>query len=350
MENKSIDIETINNYYQGFYSEEDKSNVIEIFNNNKNIKELEKLLRRQWHELLKNDKKEEKDLDYILHRIHYNINLESVEAKSGWSFTNIIKWSARIAVILAFPLILGLGYNQYMIIEKNNKSWVEIKTTDWTRSQFFLPDGTTGWLNNSSSLRYNNNFNKKRKVILTGEAFFDVHSNKKRPFIVTSNDVIIEVSGTRFNIASYENEDDIEVVLEEGEIVFSTKGSHEKYTMHPEELIVYKKSLNCFTVKDIQSQKYVSWKEGKQVFRDDPIDEIAKRLERWFNIDVEVNDVFTDDLRLRATFLDESLEEVLYYLKKSLPIEYRIEDGKLGEDEYYQKKKVIITKNRNNTL
>jgi len=337
-------------WFNDEHSEDDKEYVIKAFCDDTLGQETEHALRNQWYESLQEDKVEGKDLEHILHRIHYNINLESVEIKSRWSFTNIMKWSARIAAILAFPIIIGLGYNQYMIQEKNDKSWVEIKTSDWTRSQFHLPDGTTGWLNNSSSLRYNNNFNKKRRVILTGEAFFDVHSDKKRPFIVTSNEVIIEVSGTRFNIASYENEDDIEVVLEEGEIVFSAKGSHEKYTMHPEELIVYKKSLNCFTVKGIQSQKYVSWKEGKQVFRDDPIDEIAKRLERWFNIDVEVNDIFTDDLRLRATFLDESLEEVLYYLKKSLPIECRIEDGELGEDECYQKKKVIITKNRNNTL
>ena len=75
------------------------------------------------------------------------------------------------------------------------ETWVEIKAPAWTRAQFSLPDGTTGWLNSNSSVKYNGNFNTDRQVTLTGEAFFDVFKDKKRPFIVNTDEVIVKVLG-----------------------------------------------------------------------------------------------------------------------------------------------------------
>ena len=113
--------------------------------------------------------------------------------------------------------------------------------------------------------------------------------------------------------------------------------------MKPNDLIVYDKTLKDFSTEEVEPQKYLSWTEGKLVFRNDPLDVIARRLGRWYNIDVEVNGCLAEDIRLRATFVDESLEQVLYFLKRSLPITYRIENRNLKPDETYAKKKVIIT-------
>ena len=223
-------------------------------------------------------------------------------------------------------------------------TWVEIKAPAWTRAQFSLPDGTTGWLNSNSSIKYNGNFIADRQVTLKGEAFFDVFKDKKRPFIVNTNEVFVKVLGTRFNIASYENEKNIEVVLEEGKLVFNCKEMNKSYIMNPNDLVIYDKTLKDFSIEIVQPQKYLSWTEGKLVFRNDPLDVIARRLERWYNIDVEVNVAYTEDIRLRATFIDESLEEVLSLLKRSLPINYRIENRNLKPDDIYAKKKVIITR------
>ena len=72
------------------------------------------------------------------------------------------------------------------------------------------------------------------------------------------------------------------------------------------------------------------------------MDVVARRLERWYNIDVDINVSSAEDFRWRATFIDESLEEVLSLLKRSLPINYRIENRGLKPDETYTKKRVII--------
>ena len=81
-----------------------------------------------------------------------------------------------------------------------------------------------------------------------------------------------------------------------------------------------------FRLKMFSPRNIYHGRMGKLVFRNDPLDVIARRLERWYNIDVEINGNITEDLRLRATFIDEDLEEVLGLLRRSLPIEYRIEN------------------------
>jgi ferric-dicitrate binding protein FerR (iron transport regulator) len=206
-----------------------------------------------------------------------------------------------------------------------------------------LPDGTTGWLNGNSSVKYNGNFITNRQVTLTGEAFFDVFKDKRSPFRVSTNEINVEVLGTRFNIASYEDEENVEVVLEEGKLVFNSKEMNKSFTMSPNDLLIYDKSSGNISTEEVQPRKYLSWTEGKLVFRNDPLDVIARRLGRWYNVDVEVDGIFPNDLRLRATFIDEGLEEVLALLKRSLAVDCKIENGNINPDETYGRKKVIIT-------
>ena len=152
------------------------------------------------------------------------------------------------------------------------ETWVEIKAPAWTRAQFSLPDGTTGWLNSNSSIKYYGNFNTDRQVTLKGEAFFDVFKDRKRPFIVKHEmKLFVKVLGTRFNIASYENEKNVEVVLEEGKLIFNDKEMNKSYTMKPNDLVIYDKTLKDFSTEVVQPQKYLSWTEGKLVFRNDPL-------------------------------------------------------------------------------
>jgi transmembrane sensor len=292
----SLDNERINQYFRGKFSKSDASYIDDVFCDDSKVDALKSLLSKQFNEIPSEDSDENKNLDNVLYRIHYEINTKS-SVNKRWSLDNVVKWTLRIAVIILVPLLIFLGVQTYNGTHLKKEAWVEIKTPAWTKAQFSLPDGTTGWLNNNSSLRYSGNFYSDRRVILKGEAYFDVYKDKERPFIVKTNEVTVKVLGTRFNIASYENEKDVEVVLE----------------------------------------------EGKLVFRNDPLDVIARRLERWYNIDVEIDGTLAADLRLRATFVDEGLEEVLDLLKRSLPIDYRIENGELKSDYTYAKKKVIIS-------
>jgi transmembrane sensor len=335
-----FDSEKINRYFNNKYSEEDAFYVDKAFNDN-NF-ELRTFLFKQFDELSPDNSDGNKNLDQILYKIHYDINTRLSKQKK-WSFDNLSKWTLRIAGIVILPLTLFIGINSYKETRLKKETWVEIKAPAWTRAQFSLPDGTTGWLNSNSSVKYNGNFNIDRKITLTGEAFFDVYKDKKRPFRVNTNEVLVTVLGTRFNIASYDNEKYVEVVLEEGKLIFSDKEMKKSYILNPRDLIVYDKTLKDIAKEVVEPQKYLSWTEGKLVFRNDPLDVIARRLERWYNVDVEVDGSLSDDLRLRGTFTNEGLEEVLNLLRRSLPINYRIEPRDQNPDESYAKKKVIIT-------
>jgi ferric-dicitrate binding protein FerR (iron transport regulator) len=290
---------------------------------------------------LPEDDLENKKLDHILYRIHYEINTRLSEHRLS-AFDSFIKWTLRVAGILVLPLIILFGIRTLNESALTRQTSVEIKAPAWSKVQFSLPDGTTGWLNSNSSIKYDGNFISNRNIALRGEAFFNVYKDKKRPFIVNTSEVNFTVLGTRFNIASYDNEKDVEVVLEEGKLVFMENDTKKSYTMRPNDLLMYDKNLKDFTTEVVKPQKYLAWTEGKLEFRNDPLDVIVRRLERWYNIEVEL-DVSGEDLRWHATFNDEGPDEVLNLMKRSLNLDYRIEKPYLKPDGTYTKEKVAIT-------
>jgi ferric-dicitrate binding protein FerR (iron transport regulator) len=292
------------------------------------------------YDLFSENNAPEKDLDHVLYRINYDINTKLAQKKHR--FHRVITFPLKIAGVIIFSSTVFWGIKGYKDHSIAKETRIEIKAPAWTRAQFSLPDGTTGWLNSNSSISYKGTFNSSRVVNLTGEAFFNVIKNENKPFKVLTNEVEVKVLGTQFNIASYENEKNVEVVLEEGKLEFKGKGVPDTRLMKPNDLIVYDKASKSISAEVTQPEKYVSWKEGKLVFRNDPMDVIARRLERWYNVEVEISGKLPDDFRLRATFVDESLEEVLYFLGRSLRINYRIESSRLKPDNTYAKKKVII--------
>ncbi len=342
----SFDIDRIKNFFRGNYSEKDSAYVDEIFCDDSKEAELKEVLSEQFEAMASEEKGQRGNLDQLLYKIHYEINT-NLSVDKGSSIQQLSRWTLRIAAVLMLPLFLLIGIESYKQIYLKKETWVEIKAPAWTRAQFSLPDGTKGWLNSSSSIKYKGDFYEHRQLELKGEAYFDVFKDKDRPFLVDAKDISVRVLGTRFNIASYENEKSVEIVLEEGKIELKGKSGEDKYTLKPNDLVIYDKEHKSFSREVVQPQKYIAWTDGKLVFRNDPLDVIVRRLERWYNIEIETKGNLNENLRLRATFIDEDIEEVLSLLKRSLPITYTIENRLLKPDETYAKKKVVVTcKNR----
>lgn len=342
MAEKGLDIKRIKDYFNSEFSETEEAYISELFGNIDHAAELKKNLSIQFDELVSNDEHEEKNLDHILHKIHFEINSRS-EGKGIKKRSGFLNWVYKIAAILIMPLAIFWGVKGYLNNNLGKETWVEIKAPAWTRAQFSLPDGTTGWLNSNSSVKYNGNFNTDRQVALNGEAFFDVVPDRARPFKVNTNEISARVLGTRFNIASYDNENNVEIVLEEGAIELTDNEKHNSRIMSPNDLVVFDKEKKEMSVTGVEPKKYLAWTEGKLVFRNDPVDVIARRVARWYNVDVVIEGSLNEDLRLRATFVDEGLEEVMDMLKRSLLIDYKIENSNLQPDDTYTKKRVIIS-------
>jgi transmembrane sensor len=338
----TFDREKIIRIFKEKYSDDGASYISNIFCDQYDEKELKQLLLEQWDELFSGNFDDDTDLDHILYRIHYDINTNALEKSR--SLRNVINMALMISAVIFLPVIFYFMFQIYQTTNtKDNLTFVEIHSPAWTRTQFRLPDGTSGWLNSNSSLKYNGDFLSERQVFVSGEIFFDVTTDDKKPFNVITGEASITVLGTRFNIAAYENEDNLEVVLEEGKLIFNDDDMKISYNMTPNEKVIYNKTLQELKLEIVNPLKYTSWTEGMLVLRNDPLDVIARRLERWYNVDVVIEDNLTTDIELRATFFDESLEEVLYLLKRSLNINYTIVDRDLSSGDSYSRKRVIIT-------
>ena len=148
-----------------------------------------------------------------------------------------------------------------------------------------LADGTKVWLNASSSIKFPTAFSgNTREVSITGEAYFEVSSDKKRPFIVESRGMQIEVLGTHFNVNAYNDEDAIRTTLLEGSVVITQNMKSKK--LYPGQQAVVNTIGDISLGKDVNLAQVMSWKNGLFYFEDSSLQEVMRELSRWYDVDV----------------------------------------------------------------
>ena len=340
------DIDKINRFSEGLADAEETEYIYSLFSENEGNTEFKQHIQDAFNEYLKNNPDENHNLTYLLDRIHHTIH-KNENRKKQTVAKRIFKWYSAAAAVLLIPVMIA-GSIWFALQNQTNSILDENPVTSTlfaplgSRISFSLPDGTKGWLNSGSSLEYQVPFNTKRHVAITGEAWFDVAHDAKHPFEVTMGDSRVKVLGTKFNLAAYPEENTTEVILEEGIVEFSTPGLSSDIKMKPNEQLTF--SGGIINMRVVDAARFSAWKEGKLVFRGDPMSEVARRLERWYNVTVEVVDKELDDYVFRGTFQDDSLEEVLRYLSMTSPIHSKIIEQKLLNDGTIQKRKVILYK------
>ena len=248
-----------------------------------------------------------------------------------------------IPLLIAGGLIYGYLSRRYMNIADNEVTSM-IYAPMGSRVSFNLPDGTTGMLNSGSHLSYSLPFTNNRQIKLEGEAWFEVIRDEDHPFIISAGNSTVNVLGTSFNLSAYPAEDYVEVVLHEGKVEFSGNNVKEKVTILPSERLVVKCSNTRKSVVD--PAKYYAWTEGKLVFRGDPMAEVARRIERWYNVKIVIADKELEKYSFRATFEDDKIEDVLKFLAMTSPIRYKISPRELMPDGTFKKEEVTIYKKK----
>ena len=340
------DIEKLRRFSQGNTSVAEEKYVYSLFAENEENKEFEKELHEEFNEYLKIHPDENHNLSYLLDRIHHIIHKQELQEKDT-VVKRIYRWYSVAAAVLLIPIIIaGAIWVTHQNQVREIVAEVPVKSTLYaplgSRISFTLPDGTQGWLNSGSSLEYSLPFNSNRKIALSGEAWFDVAHDIEHPFEIATGDSKVKVLGTRFNLNAYPDENYLEVVLEEGKVEFTTSGLASEIVMKPNERLVL--NAGAIDVNKTDAYKYAAWKEGKLVFRGDTMDEVARRISRWYNVQVEVVDKELKKYSIRGIFQDDSLEEVIQYLSMTSPISYRIIERKQLGDGTIQKKKVLLYK------
>ena len=182
----------------------------------------EELLHEEWAAQLESDRFSNRNFIPILDRVHHRIRLNENGRviQTNWLYT-----FQRIAAILILPLLLSfLTYFYFQTKGSDNHvTYAEIQCPMGVRTKFQLPDGSTGFLNSGSKLKYQVLFAEGRSVELSGEAFFDVVHNAAVPFHVNTKNLDIKVLGTTFNVLANEDEKTEEIVLQTGKLDVSFK-------------------------------------------------------------------------------------------------------------------------------
>ncbi len=228
----------------------------------------------------------------------------------------------------------------------NTKETSEITVSYGSKSKITLPDGSVVHLNSGSTLRYPARFSSlSRNVYLDGEAFFDVKKDPEHPFFVKTDVVTIKVLGTKFNVKSYSDEKTIQTTLVSGavEIYSNKKGlSQEKrlLALKPNQQVIIVKGTESSTIssnlkKSIialdtmvakpQLEEAVAWKDNKLVFRDETFHDLSKRMERWYDVKIEIKDEELLNAIFSGAFVKESVEQALDALKLATPFRYTME-------------------------
>ncbi len=270
--------------------------------------------------------------------------VRSVNRSSWLSLYNpVLPTLSKIAaVFLIVALTTVFIFDRYYIpVEEVSQTVLkEISMDKGHRGKVTLSDGTKVYINSDSRITIPNRFKANiREVYLEGEAYFDVTEDPNKPFIISTKGAKVEVLGTSFSVKNYPDDTIIQTVVEEGTVSFSSADNG-----HMNEVILTAGNLGRLNTEDNVMQKayvgdvqsYLSWMSGYLTFKDESMKDVAKQLERKYDIEVVFDSKEISEMNLTAELRSRSLERVIKTISMSLKIDYTIEQGRvsfsLGED------------------
>lgn len=211
-----------------------------------------------------------------------------------------------------------------------------ISTPMGGKFKVILPDGSLVLLNAASTLKYPVHFDEKlRKVSFTGEAYFEIakleDKRKKRvPFYVYSNDQIVEVLGTHFNINSYDNEEYSKTTLLEGSVkIINEKSAAPAKILKPGQQAVIKRGDVQTKIMIADEAQALAWKDGYFLFKNTNIKDVVNELERWYNVDIQYEDEMEFENITGYISRNVKISSVLKMLQLSGIVNYEISGSKI---------------------
>lgn len=249
-------------------------------------------------------------------------------AKNAWSvFTNrTLKrnnrnrkyfWS-QIAMLL---LLIGVvGSISFYLGKQDRKEIPEtysvLSVPTGQSVQVFLPDSSEVWLNSCSKLTYSNNFGLDvREVLLEGEGYFKVHADEEHPFVVKTKMMDIIATGTQFNISAYDDDSWTSTTLIKGVVKVYSEQNNVGHQLKAGQMAVYNHESDELLLKMTDDDSGVAWLKGEFRFQDMYMEDIAKRLERKYDVSIVFRNNLMNKRRFTGTFYkNQSIENVLKVL------------------------------------
>jgi transmembrane sensor len=344
----NVDLQVINRFLDGHEQEGDKELILEWFSDISAEYDLRRKYKTYWDEMVSKQDLEGYDGEKILDRIYHQIKLkESHLQPRNKGLIRFVNMVTKVAAVLFIPLMAyAFLTRDHKMLADNQMASSEIYSPPGTRTMFYLPDGSKGWLNGGSYLEFPTEFKgRSREVVLKGEAYFEVRANKRKPFIVSGSHITVAAHGTSFSVMAFPEEEVCEVTLATGSIkVWGKKNgiNQNARMLQSDQMYIYDLSTSTSRVVAVDAAQIICWKEGKLVFKNDSLEEVIKRLNRWYNVNIIIMDESLKSYVYLATFEDETLDEVLKLLEYSAPIRYKDLGRKRNEDGTFTKRKIEL--------
>lgn len=195
------------------------------------------------------------------------------------------------------------------------------------RSVLNLSDGTKVWVNSDTRLIYPVHFAEdSREIFVDGEIYIDVVSDAKRPFIVKTKDLDVQVLGTKFNVMAYDTDDEKRIVLVSGAVQVNSKKEGNVTRLSPAQMYTVQDGQS--QVQTVDTEKYISWINGIYYCQDESLGSILQRLSRYYGIEISCESSISGVMFSGKLDLKDNLSEIFNNISFTLPISYIEEDGK----------------------
>lgn len=239
-------------------------------------------------------------------------------------------WWRYVAVV---AVILAVGCFSYWRGGSDVKSTfadISVEAPLGSKTKLYLPDGTLVWLNAGSRMTYSQGFGvDNRKVQLEGEGYFEVKRNEELPFFVKTKSLQLQVLGTKFNFRDYPEDHEVVVSLLEGKVELNNLlAAGKKTVLAPNERGVLNKTDGRMAIETVTASNASQWTDGYLFFDEELLPDIAKELERSYNIKIHIANSQLNTFRFYGNFVrrEQSIQEVLDALASTEKMEYKIEE------------------------
>ncbi len=251
-----------------------------------------------------------------------------IQKKSGYKF-RLLSFG-RYAAIVAVMLAIGcFSYWKGGANVKKNFADVSVEAPLGSKTKLYLPDGTLVWLNAGSRIIYSQGFGvDNRRVRLEGEGYFEVEHNEELPFFVKTPELQVQVLGTKFNFCNYPEDHEVIVSLLEGKVAFRNFLHNEKEAMLvPDQRVVLDKTSGDMAVESVVASNASQWTDGYLFFDEELLPDIARKLERAYNVKIRIANDSLNTFRFYGNFVrrEQSIEEVLDALAFTREMQYKME-------------------------
>ncbi|MCL3780940.1 DUF4974 domain-containing protein [Prolixibacteraceae bacterium JC049] len=229
----------------------------------------------------------------------------------------------ELAAVLVLGILIKVSVDYFGAANLDNENQLcKIAAPIGQKSQVMLPDGSKVWLNSESVIEFNNNFASNRVVKLEGEAYFEVEKDKDHAFQVQTKSYNVVVHGTRFNVMAYDDLGYTQTTLVEGSVEIQ-RGKQQLF-LEPGEQINLQNGQ--FIERKVNTDIAIAWKDNKFRFDSVKFSELIRRLERWYDVDIEISNSALLEQEFSGVFKnDETIFQVLTALKYYVGFEYKHE-------------------------